>query len=204
MSVVPSLPLSMQKLVAELSKLPSIGEKSATRLAYYLVSSNRELAKRLATALQDVSQKILQCERCFFLSEEALCTFCRNSSRDASVVCVVEKPMDVLAMERTGEFRGYYHVLHGLWAPLKGQGPDSMKLKELVERCRAGTIREVILATGATVEGDATAIYIARILGELGIATTRLAQGISKGAELEYADDVTLSRALAGRRAVNF
>ncbi len=204
MSSLLSLPLSLQKLVAELSRLPSIGEKSATRLAYYLVSSNRDLAKRLSTALQDVIQKVQQCERCFFLSEESLCALCRNPGRDESVLCVVEKPMDVVAMERTGEFRGYYHVLHGLWAPLRGQGPESMKLKELVHRCRAGTIREVILATGATVEGDATAIYVARILGELGVSTTRLAQGISKGAELEYADDVTLSRALAGRRVVNF
>lgn len=197
-------PPALQRLIKELSKLPSVGEKTATRLAYHLIANDRDLARSLGAALQQAAQEVRLCERCFFLSEEPLCSLCRNASRDPSVLCVVEKPVDLVAIERGGEFKGLYHILHGLWAPLRGQGPDSMKLKELMDRVRGGSVSEVILATSATVEGDATALYIGRMLADLGIKTTRPAQGIPKGGELEYADDVTLSRAFAARNTLQF
>lgn len=194
----------MQRLIKELSRLPSIGEKSATRLAYHLLNNDRALANSLAEALKKGVETIRLCQKCFYFSENELCTLCSNTGRDASLICVVEKPMDLVAIERVGEYRGYYHVLHGLWAPLRGQGPESMKVNELLARVAAGEIKEAILATGATVEGDATALYIAKLLDERGVKTTRLAQGIPKGGELEYADDITLSRAFSGRSAINF
>ncbi len=198
-----SFPPALQKLVNELSKLPSIGEKSAARLAYHLVNNDRKLASTLSQALNRAAELVRLCDRCFFLTEEPLCSICKNSGRDASLLCVVEKPMDLIAIERMGEYRGQYHVLHGLWAPLKGQGPESMKLAELVARVKEGAVKEVILATSATVEGDATALYAARILSEMGVRSTRLAQGMPKGGELEYADEVTVSRAFSGRSLIS-
>lgn len=192
------LPKSMAVLIGELSKLPSIGERSATRLAYFLVMHGAKRAVPLAAAIHEANKSIKLCERCFFLSEETLCAICK-SHRDPSVCCVVEKPVDVIAIERSGEFRGIYHVLHGLWAPLKGKGESDMKLKELVERVKNEGIKEVILATNATVEGDATALYVAKLLNPHNCKVSRLAQGLSKGGELEYADDFTLSRAFSGR-----
>lgn len=197
------LPSSLQKLITELSKLPSVGEKTAARLAYHLVSTNRALASSLSAALLKAASEVRLCDTCFHLSEAASCSICSNPNRDRSLICVVEKPMDLLAIERAGEFRGVYHVLHGLWAPLKGQGPEAMKLSELVSRVKAGGVSEVILATSATVEGDATALYIARAMSEFNVKTSRLAQGIPKGGELEYADEITLSRALSGRSVLN-
>lgn len=197
------LPSSLQKLISELSKLPSIGEKTASRLAYHLVSTNRALASSLSAALLKAASEVRLCDTCFHLSEGPSCSVCSNASRDRSIICVVEKPMDLLAIERAGEFRGVYHVLHGLWAPLRGQGPEAMKLHELLERVKAGGVAEVILATSATVEGDATALYIARAMSEFNVKTSRLAQGIPKGGELEYADEITLSRALSGRSLLN-
>ena len=196
------LPASVERLIKELSKLPSIGERTAGRLAYHLVGGNSDLATKIAEALTHAAKSVKLCERCYFLSENPLCEICSNPSRDAALLCVVEKPMDLLAIERGGEYRGYYHVLHGLWAPLRGQGPENIKLKELKERLQSGTVKEVIIATSSTVEGDATALYIARMMGELGIKSSRLAQGMPRGGELEYADDVTLSRALAGRSQI--
>ena len=193
----------MQKLIRELTKLPSIGEKTATRLAYHLVSQDRQLGASLGEALRAAGEGVKLCESCFFLTEEPICSICRDPGRDKSLVCVVEKPMDLVAIERTGEFKGLYHVLHGLWAPLRGQGPESMKLKQLIDRIKKGSVQEIILATSSTVEGDATALYIARLVSELGIGASRLAQGMSKGAELEYADDVTLTRALSGRSRIS-
>lgn len=195
-------PAALQKLIRELSKLPSIGEKSATRLAYHLIANDRGLARTLGEALHQAAEQVRQCERCFFLSEDQLCPVCKNTGRDQSLLCVVEKPVDLVAIERVGEFKGLYHVLHGLWAPLRGQGPESMKLKELMARVKSEPIKEVIIATSATVEGDATALYIGRLLAEAGIKATRPAQGIPKGGELEYADDVTLSRAFAARSSL--
>ncbi|MFN4896683.1 MAG: recombination mediator RecR [Pseudomonadota bacterium] len=192
-------PPALQKLIKELSKLPSVGEKTATRLAYHLVANDRDLARTLASALEMASQNVRLCERCFFLSEEVTCAICRNPNRDSELLCVVEKPVDLVAIERIAEFKGLYHVLHGLWAPLRGQGPESMRLKELIDRVKEHPPREVIIATSATVEGDATALYIGRMLAEVGVRATRPAQGIPKGGELEYADEVTLSRAFAAR-----
>lgn len=197
-----SFPPAMQKLIAELSRLPSIGEKSATRLAYHLIQNDRALAPALAASLTRALEAVSLCEQCFFFTEEKLCAICRNEARDRGLICVVEKPMDLVAIERVGEFKGVYHVLHGLWAPLRGMGPEEMKLNELVARVKAGGVREIIMATGSTVEGDATALYVARMLGELGVKTSRLAQGMPKGGELEYADEVTLSRALSGRSTI--
>ncbi|NLF25480.1 MAG: recombination protein RecR [Deltaproteobacteria bacterium] len=198
-----NFPRAMQRLIMELSKLPSIGEKSATRLAYHLVSSDRELAQSLTRVMSEALAAVRLCSKCFFLSEEELCPICRDESRDAGMLCVVEKPMDLVALERMHEFNGLYHVLHGVWAPLRGRGPESMKLDELMVRLREGKVTEVVLATSSTVEGDATALYIARLAGELGVKSSRLAQGVPKGGELEYLDDVTLSRAFAGRSVIS-
>ncbi len=197
------LPPTLQQLIRELSKLPSRGEKSAARLAYHLISRDKGLAQRLSGAILKACESVRLCERCFYFSEHELCSICSNANRDNSLMCGVEKPMDVVAIERVGEFKGIYHVLHGLWAPLRGQGPENMKLKELGERLKQRDVEEVILATSSTVEGDATALYIARLLNDLGIKSSRLAQGIPKGGELEYADDVTLSRAFAGRNLIS-
>ena len=195
-------PQALQRLIKEFSRLPSIGEKTAARLAYNLITKNKDLANSLADSLKHAAQTVKLCGECFFLAENNLCSICQNANRDSSIICVVEKPMDVIAIERMSEFKGLYHVLHGLWAPLRGQSADSMKVNELLNRIKKGGIAEVILATGSTVEGDATAMYIARSLSELGIKTTRPAQGIPKGAELEYADDLTLSRAFSARNII--
>lgn len=195
-------PEAMKKLVREFSKLPSIGEKTAMRLAYHVINNDRELAGKLSQALIDAVENTYFCERCFNLSEGKICKICSDISRDPSLLCIVEKPMDVIAFERMGEFHGVYHVLHGLWAPLKGLGPESMKLKELFERLEREDIKEVILATSSTVEGDATSLLIADRLKSMNIKVSRLAQGMSKGIELEYADDVTLSRAFSGRNVI--
>ena len=195
-----ALPEAMQKLIREFSRLPSIGEKSATRLAYHLVNGDRTLAGSLAAALGRAVESVGLCQQCFFLTEESrLCQICSDQDRQGGQLCVVEKPVDLVALERVGDFKGQYHVLHGVWAPLRGQHPDSMRLKELIERIRLSQYSEVILALGSTVEGDATALYIARLIRELGVPVSRLAQGLPKGGELEYADDVTLARAFAGR-----
>jgi recombination protein RecR len=195
-------PAAMQRLIRELSKLPSIGEKSASRLAYNLIQNNRGLARTLSVALAEAVDQVRLCDSCFYFSEGQHCSICTDNSRDRSILCVVEKPSDLVSIERMGEFRGAYHVLHGLWAPMKGQGLESMKLRELMERVKLGEIREVILATSATVEGDATALFIARQLNEIGVRSSRPAQGIPKGGEFEYADDLTLSRAFSGRNTI--
>ena len=198
-----ALPRSMQKLIRELSKLPAVGEKSATRLAYFLLNSDRSVARSLAVALEAAAAEVTYCTKCYFLSDQETCAICSDVTRDQSLLCVVEKPTDLLAIERMGEFKGLYHVLHGLWAPLKGKGPDDIRLKELIDRAKLGVIKEVIIATGSTVEGDATALYVARLLSECGVKSSRPAQGIPKGGELEYADDVTLSRAIMGRSTIS-
>jgi recombination protein RecR len=197
-----TFPISVQRLIRELSKLPSVGEKSATRLAYHLVNNDTLLAESLAEALRSAVQSVRRCERCYFLSEATLCPICADPGRDHRTVCVVEKPMDVIAIERMGEYRGVYHVLHGLLAPRKGIGADALKLNELLRRVSDEQVTEVILALGATVEGDATSYHIASLLSERGVRSTRLAQGMSKGSELEYTDDITLSRAFSGRNSI--
>lgn len=204
-----SFPPAMERLIHELSKLPTIGQKSATRLAYFLVTSKPELAQQIAKSLNETIAEIKQCETCFFLSQassdadKVQCSICCDPKRDSSILCIVEKPMDVIAVERVAEFRGVYHVLHGLWSPLRGQGTEKLRIKELEARLQQGGILEVILATGCTLEGDATALYLSNLISQYKIKSTRLAQGIPKGGELEYADDITLSRAFSGRNTLS-
>ena len=200
---VDPFPPSLQRLIRELSKLPSIGRKSAARLAYHLVQNDPQTIEPLAEAMLSAKRTLRLCSVCQFMCETERCSICNSKGRDESLLCVVEKPVDVVSIERGGDYRGLYHVLHGLWAPLKGMGPESMKLKELEKRLEPGTVKEVILATSATVEGDATAMYVAKLVGEKGVSSSRLAQGLPKGGELEYADEVTLSHAFAGRKGMD-
>lgn len=208
-----SFPPSMRRLVNELTKLPSIGEKSAARLAYHLLMRDPAESKALAAAICDAREKTSFCAKCFSLCEGERCAVCADPARDRSIICVVEKPSDVLVLERSGSFQGTYHVLHGLWSPLRGVGPERTKIAQLFDRLRGKStpnedpaekivVKEVVLATGATVEGDATAMYIARTVNEMGIVATRIAQGLPKGGELEYADEITLNHALQGRRNI--
>lgn len=201
------LPSSAQKLVRALSRLPSIGERTATRLAYFLITQDKEIGNNISESIISALVDIKLCNRCFFLSETELCNICSDSSRDSSILCIVEKPIDLIAIERMGEFKGLYHVLHGLWAPLKGRGAETLRLAELFSRIGSESIKEIIIATGSTVEGDATAVYISQQLKSRDfqnniVSATRLAQGMPKGADLEYADDLTLSRAFSGRNVI--
>lgn len=195
------IPRSLEKLVAELSKLPSVGGKSANRLAFFL-SNNPELSGQLSAALSDCANQIRQCSNCFFIAESDKCLICQDSRRDLTQICIVEKPADLIAIEQANVFKGCYHVLNALWAPLKGQGPEQMNIEHLLERVAENNVQEIIIATGSTVEGDATALYLAKVFAEKGLKTTRLAQGLPKGGDLEYLDDVTLTRALSGRTEV--
>jgi recombination protein RecR len=197
----------MRRLVNELTKLPSIGEKSALRLAYYLVTDNRDLSHTLAAAIANAKDSISTCKCCYCLTEGDSCPLCEDTVRDRNLICVVEKPADVFALERSGGYRGVYHVLHGLWSPLKGITPESIRIPELVARVKAlleptaNEQVEILIATGTTVEGDATAMFIAQALNALGVRVTRIAQGLPKGGELEFADDLTLHQAIEGRRS---
>jgi recombination protein RecR len=191
------------RLVQQLGKLPGIGEKTAARLAFHILRASPEDAAALAAAIAEVKQKIRFCSVCCDLTEADPCAVCRDARRDPGVVCVVAQPQDVVAIERTGGYRGRYHVLHGVLSPLDGIGPDDLRVTELVARCAAGgdqSIREAILATSPSVEGEATAVYLAKLLRPLGVRATRIATGVPIGGELEYADQVTLARAIDGRR----
>jgi recombination protein RecR len=188
------------KLVQLLGKLPGIGEKTATRLAFHVLRAPESYARDLAAALVGVKERIRLCSVCMNLTESDPCAMCRDARRDAGLVCVVAHPTDLLAIERTGGFRGRYHVLHGVLSPLDGIGPDDLRMKELVVRAGTGEVREVIVATSPNVEGEATALYLAKVLKALGVRVTRIASGVPIGGELEYADGVTISRALEGRR----
>lgn len=189
----------LSRLVEQFERLPGIGRKSAQRLAYYVLKLPEKEAEGFAQAILDAHQKIHYCKICCNLTDQELCPVCRNESRDKSIICVVEDPRDVIALERTHEFNASYHVLHGAISPLGGIGPDQLCIKELLDRVHAGGVQEVIMATNPTVEGEATAMYISRLLKPLGIRVTRLAYGIPVGGDLEYADEVTLTRALEGR-----
>src|SRR5207302_10062511 len=185
----------------ELGRLPGIGPKTAQRLSFYILRAPRESVDRLATALVEVKARIRFCDDCFFIAEGERCTICLSSRRDRSVLCVVEEPLDVLAIERTAEYHGLYHVLHGVISPIDGIGPDDIHVPELLDRVREGEVREVIIATYADIEGEATAVYLHRALAPLGVEVTRPAHGLPVGGDLEYADEVTLARALSGRRS---
>jgi len=192
-------PSPLARLIAEFHKLPGIGPKSAQRLTYHLVRAPAEQARTLAEAILAVKERVVFCSRCQNVTENDPCNLCRDPTRDRTRICVVEEALDVPALERTGKYRGLYHVLHGVLSPMDGIGPEDLRIKEMLTRLDG--VQEVIVATNPTVEGEATAIYLQRLLAPLGIKTTHLARGLPAGADLEYADEVTLSRALEGRQA---
>jgi recombination protein RecR len=193
----------VQALIDELGRLPGVGPKSAQRIAFYLLKTPPEDAKRLASAIVEAKDRVSWCRRCYNLAEGELCTFCRDERRVPHLVCVVEEPRDIVAIERTNEFRGRYHVLQGAISPIEGIGPEQLRVKELLARIPDEEIAEVILATNPNIEGEATAMYLARLLKPMGLKVTRIASGLPVGGDLEYADEVTLGRALEGRREVD-
>ena len=193
----------VQVLIDELGRLPGIGPKSAQRIAFHLLKMPAEDATRLAEAITEAKARVRFCERCFNVADDTLCPICNDDSRDASVVCVVEESRDIVAIERTGEFKGRYHVLLGAISPLEGIGPEQLKVRELVERIDPEGITEVILCTNPNTEGEVTAMYLARLLKPVGLEVTRIASGLPVGGDLEYADELTLGRALEGRRVVD-
>jgi recombination protein RecR len=195
-----TLALPLERLIQQLAKLPSIGQKTAQRLAFHLLKVNAEDTVALADAIRELRDKIRFCSQCFNLSELELCPICSDPRRETSSLCVVEEPTNLLALERTGAFRGLYHVLGGALSPLRDVGPDQLRMTELFQRVRSSEVEEVILATNPNVEGEATAVYLARLLEPLEVRITRLAQGLPAGGDLEYTDELTLRRALEGRR----
>ncbi len=190
------------RLIEEFAKLPGIGPKTAQRLTFYLLRSSKEEADGLAEAILWMKEKVGFCTTCFNISEAPICGVCADETRDGSVICVVEEPLDVLALERTREYKGHYHVLHGAISPIDGIGPEKLRIAELVNRVKAGPVGEVIIATNPNTEGDVTAAYLSRVLAPVGVRITRLARGLPAGGDLEYADELTLARALEGRRPV--
>ncbi len=194
--------VSLNELTAQFEKLPGIGKKTAQRLAFYVITAPEDYARRFANALTDARSKIRLCRCCQALTDNEVCPVCSDMTRDKSVICVVSDPKDVLAFERTREYKGVYHVLHGVISPLEGISPEKLKIRELMSRLADGTVKEVIMATDPTVEGEATAGYISRFIKPMGIKITRLAYGVPVGGNLEYADEVTLQRALDGRNEI--
>jgi recombination protein RecR len=190
------------RLIEELSRLPGIGPKTASRLTFFMLRAPEAQVLALADAIRALREGTVFCQVCFNIAEQSPCPVCANPERDRGVICVVEEPLDVLAIERTRRFKGVYHVLHGALSPVDGIGPDELKVRELVERVKAGGVREVLMATNPTMEGDATAMYVARQLAPLGVRVTRLAMGLPVGGDLEYTDEITLGEALDGRRDV--
>ncbi len=193
---------AVEDLIAKLAKLPGIGKKTAARLAFHILQSSLEDAQGLARSILQVKERIGLCHICFNIAEGQVCPICRNSQRDRSLLCVVEAPSDLMAIESTGIFKGLYHVLQGAIAPLDGIGPQELKIAELLERLKQGGVREVIIATNPTIEGDATALYLAKVVKPLRITVTRIAQGIPAGGDIEYVDIKTMSKSLEGRREV--
>jgi recombination protein RecR len=194
------LPEPLTRLVEQLQRLPGIGAKGAQRLAFHLLKNPREDADRLCEAIRDVKERVTYCSVCNNITDSDPCGYCTGANRDARVICVVEEPQNVTVVEKTQGFKGLYHVLMGTLSPLHGVGPDDIKIKGLLSRVADGTVEEVILATNPTVEGEATALYLARLLKPLGVRVTRIAMGIPVGSDLEYADEVTMTRAMEGRR----
>jgi len=196
------LPEAMERLVQELSRLPGVGPKTAQRLAFHVLRVDRQRAEALAQAVVDVKERIGYCSRCYNIAEGELCAICVSGRRDPALICVVESPLDLIAIERSAEYQGLYHVLHGVISPIDGVGPDQIHVPQLVERVREERVAEVIIATNADIEGEATAVYLHRALAPLGISVTRPAHGLPVGGDLEYADELTLARAMAGRRSL--
>ena len=197
-----SQPEPLTRLVEELQRLPGIGRKSAQRLAFHILRTPREDAERLCDAVRDVKDRVTYCSICNNITDTDPCVYCRDEARDRALICVVEEPQNVMAIERTRDFKGTYHVLGGAISPLQGIGPDDLKIKTLLARVAEGGVGEVILATNPNVEGEATAIYLARLLKPLGVRVTRIAMGVPVGSDLEYADEVTVHKAMEGRREV--
>jgi recombination protein RecR len=202
-------PPPLARLIQELSKLPGIGEKSAARLAFHLLKSNKDDVSRLADSIGRLRQEMGLCPSCFGFSEVnrqnddgTICAICRNPEREDDKICVVEEPADLIAVEKSQEYRGLYHVLHGTISPLDGVGPDALRIKELLERLRAGNVKEVIVATNPTMDGEATALYLSKVIKPSGVSVTRIARGLPMGGDLEYTDAVTLGKALEGRREI--
>ena len=202
-------PAPLERLVQELSKLPGIGEKTAARLAFHMLKTKRDEILRLAESIGKLRQEMGLCQGCFGFSEVngqnkdgTLCDVCRNPEREGDKICVVEEPSDLIAVEKSHEFRGLYHVLHGTISPLDGIGPDALRIKELLERLRAGSVREVIVATNPTMQGEATALSLSKVIKPMGVSVTRIARGLPMGGDLEYTDAVTLGKALEGRREI--
>ena len=193
----------VQRLIDELARLPGVGQKSAQRLAFHLLHIEEADAMRLAEAIEELRREVKLCVRCFNVTGETECSICQDVRREATLVCVVERAQDIAVIERTQEFRGRYHVLGGAISPIEGIGPEQLNVKALVDRVETEAIKEVIAATNPTVEGDATALYLARLLRPLGVVVTRLASGLPVGGDLDYADELTLGRALAGRRELD-
>lgn len=191
---------SIEKLIEAFEKLPSIGSKTATRLAFHILNASEEDTNEFILAIENAKKNLKYCSKCYNISDTDPCIICSNAARDASTICVVEDVKDVVAMERTHEFKGVYHVLHGSISPMNGVGPDDIKIKELLSRLMDGQVKELILATNPRVEGEATAMYISKLVKPLGVKVTRIAHGIPVGGDLEYTDEVTLSKALEGRR----
>ena len=196
-------PAPVARLIDALQRLPGIGPKTAQRLTFFLLKRPADEVRELAESLVAVKERIVYCQTCFNVTDEDPCRLCADPARDARLLCVVEEPNDLMAMERTGEYRGRYHVLLGALSPLDGIGPDDLKVRELLVRIENGAVSEVILATNPNVEGEATALYLARLLRPLGLRVTRIARGLPVGGDLEYADQVTLSKALEGRREIS-
>lgn len=194
------LPQPVQKLIDEFSRLPGIGPKSASRLTFYLLRGGDEQTLELSAALQDLKERTQFCSICFNITEENPCLICQDDERDQDLLCVVEEPLDVVALERTRAFNGRYHVLHGAISPVEGIGPEDLKLEELIKRIEQGSFGEVILATNPTLEGESTSLYLQRRLASHGVRVTRLARGLPVGGDLEYTDEITLGRALEGRQ----
>ena len=195
-------PAPVAKLIEEFERLPGVGSKTAQRLAFHVLSVPKERAISLANAIMDAKEKVVYCKECHNISDAELCPICGNPKRNKNVICVVGEPKDVAALERTKDYKGVYHVLHGLVSPMAGIGPEDIKLRELVQRVANTDVTEVIVATNPTIEGEATAMYIAKLLKPAGITVTRIAHGIPIGGDLEYADEVTLARAMSGRREI--
>lgn len=199
---MPATPRAVTRLIEELCRLPGVGPKTGSRLAYYLLRAPTEQAQSLAEAIRQVKEQTVVCDLCFNIAESSPCSVCSDPSRDPSQICVVEEPLDVLAIERTRQYHGLYHVLHGAISPVDGIGPEELRIRELLVRARGGAVHEVLMATNPNLEGEATAMYVARQILPLGIRVTRLARGLPIGGDLEYADEVTLAQALEGRRDI--
>jgi recombination protein RecR len=193
---------SFARLVAELAKFPGIGQKTATRLAFFILRQPPVEAEALAAAIRELKAKVRFCSNCFHITESDPCPLCTDPGRDDRLLCIVEEPQDLIAIERSRSFRGRYHVLHGALSPLDGVGPDELRIRELVSRLESGQVQEAVVATNFTVEGEATALYLARLIRPFGIRVTRLAHGIPMGSDLEYVDEATVNRAVEGRREI--